>query len=604
MTSSRARGWVLSIDFGTTSTAGAMTVGDGEELVEIDNAPRMPSIVCWKEPSNGSPGRLLLGEEADNEAVRAPQCVERCPKRKLAGADYLLLGSEQIRVTDAIAAIFGHVVAEASPQQGGTPPRELRLTHPARWGERRLGKLRDAATAAGFNEPLLIPEPVGAAVYFAKERLEPGEHVVVYDLGGGTFDTAVLCRTVDGFDVVGKPGGLDDLGGEDFDYRLYRFLGRRLDQEQWQTLTSEDSDPVWQRAVYDFRKDVRRAKERLSKYQDATVLTPIPGEPDLSLSRSDFETLVRDDIQSTVDELARTVSNAGQTVEALSAIYLAGGSSRIPLVSELINERFGRQPSVFGDPKAVIALGATQARVRPATPPGSHGPEPPVSTPIPASGAVEPSPAATPEPAADLEPAGAAATATAPIVDAPPTRTPVPLTMTAAAEAATSGDVQPVPSKAQHAPSRSVAGDAFAALAAKTGPAGLLFATLAVLGALLVIGSLFLHGVVAAVPETSAWKASPKRLPIVLTILSVGVIGLVVAGVASQLRSRDASFSYERALGLAAVISAFMLGEKLVLQLATQRYSDLKLGWWLSIAGSLIATVACCGAVIAREQAR
>ena len=344
-------------------------------------------MVCWKAASNGSPGRLLVGDAAENESVLAPQSAVRCPKYKIS-QDFMLLGSERIRVTDAIGQIFRYVLAEAVPRQGGHGPAELRLTHPARWGEGRLGKLREAAAVAGFDDPLLIPEPVAAAVYFAKEELRPGNCVAVYDLGGGTFDTAVLRRVEDGFEVVGT-GGWDDLGGEDFDERLYEFLAKRLDAEQWHTLTRADSQRLSQRSLHAFKVDVRRAKERLSREPDATVLTPLPGQPDMRVSRSDFEGLVREDIERTVQELKRTIDESGQSVEGLSAIYLAGGSSKIPLVSRLIEERLGKRPSVLGDPKAVTALGAIRAPAKhpqaseaprheaPAQPePGQTGPAP------------------------------------------------------------------------------------------------------------------------------------------------------------------------------------------------------------------------------------
>jgi hypothetical protein len=362
MTGRSEDAWLLSVDFGTTATAAAMTVGEKAEVVDIDNAPRMPSMVCWKEPSNGNPGQLLLGDAAENEAVLAPQCAERSPKRKIA-QEFILLGSERIRVTDAIGQIFEHVLEEAVPVHGGRRPDELRVTHPARWGEGRLARLRAAAAAAGFDDPLLVPEPVGAAVYFAAGQLLPGDYVAVYDLGGGTFDTAVLQRAEIGFEVIGEPGGRDDLGGEDFDDRLYRYLGRRLDPEQWQTLIAPDSGRSWQRAHYDFKQDVRRAKEHLSRYPDATVRTPIPDGEDIQVSRAEFEALIREDIESTVAELERTVMAAGHSVDDLAAIYVAGGSSRIPLIWRRIEERLGKQPSTFGDPKAVIALGAARVHL-------------------------------------------------------------------------------------------------------------------------------------------------------------------------------------------------------------------------------------------------
>lgn len=389
--SGRSDDWVLAIDFGTTATAAATSRNGVEQIVEIDGSPRMPSMVCWSATGAGRTGRLLLGEAAENEAILAPEALERCPKGKL-GQEFVYLGAAQVRVTDAVGQIYGAVLEEAIARQGGRPPSEVRLTHPAKWGVPRLDKLREAAAVGGLQEPRLIPEPVGAAVYFAGERLSPGEHVAVYDLGGGTFDTAVLRRSSDGFEVVGEPGGRDDLGGEDFDDRLYRYLGAQLDPDRWRTLTADDADLQGQRAHYDFVKDVRRAKERLSRYAVATVRTPIPGEADLQVSAREFEQLIDRDIESTVDELDRTIADAGLSVAGLSSIYLTGGSSRIPLVARLISSRLDVVPSVLGDPKAVIALGA--ARVRWRSPSGVTRQAPPVNDPAPTTGEQSGSPRA------------------------------------------------------------------------------------------------------------------------------------------------------------------------------------------------------------------
>jgi actin-like ATPase involved in cell morphogenesis len=361
--SGSAGGWVLSIDFGTSFTAAAMGYGDAIDVVEIDNLPRMSSAVFWKAAENGNPGRVVIGGEAERQAVLAPDRFERAPKRRL-GDEFMLLGGEWIRVTDAIGAIMRRVADEATVRRGGVIPREVRLTHPARWGAPRLQKLAQAASAAGLGAPVFVPEPVGAAMFFARAQLHPGDHVAVYDLGGGTFDTAVLKRVEHGFEVVGEPGGRDDLGGEDFDERLYQYLGAQLDPEQWQTLISPEAERPWKRANHGFREEVTRAKERLSTEPDATVIVPFPVDRDLKVSASDVNGLIRADIESTVEELGRTIKDAGLSVADLSVIYLAGGSSRIPLVSELINEKLGKRPSTFGDPKAAIALGASNANVQ------------------------------------------------------------------------------------------------------------------------------------------------------------------------------------------------------------------------------------------------
>jgi hypothetical protein len=272
------------------------------------------------------------------------------------GQEFLTLGSEKVRVTDAIGAIIRYVVQQAVARQGGRPPGELRLTHPQRWAQARLGQLREAAGVAGFPDPEFVAEPVAAAIYFARKgHVSDGERVAVYDLGGGTFDTAVLERAGETFEVVGA-GGIEDLGGEDFDEKLYRYLSERISPELWARLDEVDA----RRRLQDFRREVRRAKERLSREPDATIRSPVPGHADLQVTVPEFEDLIRSDVERTVDVLQETIAQANSG-KGVSAVYVAGGSSRIPLVSRILADRLGRTPSMFGDPKAVTALGALRA---------------------------------------------------------------------------------------------------------------------------------------------------------------------------------------------------------------------------------------------------
>jgi hypothetical protein len=338
--------------------AWAMSIGGEEHVVRIDDQSRMPSMVFLPEGSDGDPGGLLVGQRAEDAGMAAPERFEPSLRRRF-GEEFVLLGSERVRVTDAVGQIFKYVLEAAAFVRGGEKPSELRLTHPPRWGGQQLEKLREAAATVGFEHPLLVAEPVATAVYYADERLSQGEHVAVYDLGGGKFETTVLQLTENGFEIVGSPGCNDKLGGEDFDNRLYRFLGAQIEPERWSRFTSAD---ISQRAHYQFKSEVRDAKERLSQEPEAAVWLPAPVERELTISRPDFEDLIREDIESTVDEVERAIRSAGQTVESLSAIYLAGASSRIPLVLRMIVERLGMQPSSIGDPKSVIALGAIRVR--------------------------------------------------------------------------------------------------------------------------------------------------------------------------------------------------------------------------------------------------
>jgi hypothetical protein len=349
--------WILAIDFGTTTTSAAMGVDGRAEVVEIDGAARMPSVVLATDS-----GELVVGAAAEAQVALSPERAERTPKRRL-GDEMMLLGPRPVRPVEAVAAILRTIAGEAIRRQGGQPPSELRLTHPARWGSVRREKLAEAAALAELPVPVFVPEPVAAAVHFLDERIDDGAFVAVYDLGGGTFDTAVLRRAGEGFDVVGLPGGDERLGGEAFDERLFTHVGDRLAEqspEAWESLRFS-TDRSWRKVGHDLRLEVRRAKEALSSNAEYTVYVGSPVDATVLITRDELESLIVSDVTATVDELEATVQRAGIAIDDLAAVNLAGGSSRIPLVTRLVAERFGQLPQTWGDPKAAVALGAVKA---------------------------------------------------------------------------------------------------------------------------------------------------------------------------------------------------------------------------------------------------
>ena len=388
--------WILAIDFGTTATAAARRSGGHVEAIQLQNGPRMPSMAFWREGA-GSNGRLVLGNEAEELSTLAPWCLERRPKSRL-GEEFIQLGDKQLRPVEIIAAILREVYDEALSLSGGEPPAEVRLTHPARWRAALLEELGEAAKLAGLSDPVFVPEPVAAAVHFASERLTDGEHVAVYDLGGGTLDTAVLKRTGSTFEVVGRTGGDEELGGEDFDDLLYRHLGDKLGGDAWDQLRTADErkDRTWAQANRELLRQARRAKEGLSRNPEYEFYLGPPVDQELSATVEEFEGLIAPTLRGTVAELERTILAADLKTADMKAIYLAGGSSRIPLVSRLIEERMGLAPEHLDDPKAVIAMGAARLDSASAQESGIHeAPLKPEDAPIPPlPGAAPPPPGA------------------------------------------------------------------------------------------------------------------------------------------------------------------------------------------------------------------
>ena len=409
-------GWVLAVDFGTTATAAAVREPDGRVagLVLSDGTVTMPSSVL------ADPTGVLVGTKADNAAGYGLDRYQPTPKRDVGRAS-VLLGESEFRPCTLIAAVYAAIIGEAVRQHNHRPPEQLVLTHPVDWSDRRLEVLREAVSLAAdqlgisLPDPTFMSEPVAAATHYA--RLEPSDDVrtarsatftvsaaaasgdqagdqvfAVYDLGGGTFDATVLCLSSDGFEVLAT-GGIDPLGGFEFDNRLFNYFGRthyrKADPRLWQALAHPDAgdpDSGMRRRFLD--ATVRQVKEELSEYTQRTVRLPGLPEPVL-VTRTEFENLIRSDLDATIAELEATLARAGLTADQLAGIYRIGGSSRIPLVGRLLDQ-FQRPVHVVDHPKTVVALGAA---VESGVADEPHAPTEPLTTvPGPVGGAASVSP--------------------------------------------------------------------------------------------------------------------------------------------------------------------------------------------------------------------
>ena len=399
--------WAIGIDFGTSRSAGAVGELDPRRLapdpttgrsippvaaptvspLEIEGNRWIPSMVL-RTPA----GELVVGAAADNLAGVHPDRLERTPKRALGTAAPLLLGGEPIDPRDAAAAVIRVIVAEGRLRAGSDPAGCI-VTHPVRWAGVRRAALAEAATRAGLQNVQLVDEPVAAAIHYASEHVDLGASVGVYDLGGGTFDTALLQRTDRGFEVIGVPGGDENIGGEDFDHRLFRYFGSCLaetDEALWDQLMTSD-DRKWKRAALDLLVQARRAKEALSSYTSTQVFVPI-ADRDIVVNRSQFEAMIIDDVERTMDLMEDTIVDAGLAIDDLAAVFLVGGSSRVPLVSQMATERFGVRVVTRDEPKGVVALGAARLAALRFLAPRPSGPKPAATPPPEAADAAPPPP--------------------------------------------------------------------------------------------------------------------------------------------------------------------------------------------------------------------
>ncbi|WP_103351527.1 Hsp70 family protein [Amycolatopsis sp. CA-128772] len=348
---------ILSVDLGTSNTVAVLSAhGMPPRVVEVDGSANMPSAVFATEE-----GTIMVGRDAERRARLDPTRFEPNPKRRI-DEQTLLLGTDVVPVTEALAAILRRVLEETSRQLGGDQPDEVRLTHPAQWGHTRRTVLMSAARLAGMGPNiLLVPEPVAAAAHFASfpgKALAPGQALAVYDLGAGTFDVAVVGATQNGFTVLAEDG-LPDLGGLDVDQALMVHVGREVshsDPQRWQRLLRPEStaDRRTRRAL---QEDVKAAKEALSRHPQTEVPMPEPFK-DVLVTRSELEGLVRPAMLRSVELLSRTLRSSGLAPDRLAGIYLVGGSSRLPLVGTMIAEKLGVVPGSLDQPETAVALGA------------------------------------------------------------------------------------------------------------------------------------------------------------------------------------------------------------------------------------------------------
>ena len=366
---------LLGVDLGTTHTVAAMIGADGRSQPLLFDASFLLSSSVYAEVN----GHLLIGTDAQRSAGLDPGRFEPNPKRRIDDGR-VLLGSREYAVSDLLAAVLRRTADEAARVLGVMPARIV-LTYPANWGTHRRSVLVDAAARAGLPAPVLVPEPVAAAAYFTTvlgRAVAPGAALVVYDFGGGTFDTAVLRRRPDdGWDVLASDG-LPDIGGVDLDAAVVNHLGRAFaaaDGQRWQQLV-EPIDDLARRRSRVLHEDVRTAKEQLSRAASAGIHVPL-FDTDVYLTRDEFEQVARPYLQRTVDVTAGALQRAGMRPDQIAGLVLVGGSSRIPLVGTLLHQRLGIAPTLIEQPELVVALGSVQAAPARSAPPP---PQPPIAT--------------------------------------------------------------------------------------------------------------------------------------------------------------------------------------------------------------------------------
>ncbi|MCO4237585.1 Hsp70 family protein [Pseudarthrobacter sp. MDT3-28] len=365
--------YVLALDVGTSFTAAAIVRINHDASLVPESLPlglrgtAVPSVVYYPEE-----GPILVGEAAERRGLDSPERVVREFKRRVGDDVPIAVGTLSLPAEDVFATM-ARWVADRAEEREGAPPSDIILSHPASWGAHRTQLILAALASKDLTKVTLISEPEAAALHYAAQvRVEAGSTIAVYDLGGGTFDTAVLKKTDAGhFELLGRPEGIEGLGGADFDAAVLRYVADHAGQG---LANLDPSAPVALAALSRLRRECVEAKEALSADSEASISVLLPGfQQQVRLVRSDFEAMISEPIRETVDALERSLQDLGLTPDDLSAVLLIGGSSRIPLVAQLISEQLDRPIAVDADPKSSICLGAAVAALR-AQPEGAAQP--------------------------------------------------------------------------------------------------------------------------------------------------------------------------------------------------------------------------------------
>ncbi|MPY94459.1 MAG: Hsp70 family protein, partial [Acidimicrobiia bacterium] len=424
-------GYCLGIDVGTTSTAAAIVRDGAVQVVALGAlSDSVPSILFVTRDF-----QLVVGEAAARQALTDPSAAARHYKRRLGDPVPLLVRGSPYSAEMLIAKMLSWVVDQVVDREG-EEPETIVASHPANWGPYKQELFHQALRLADLGRATTITEPSAAAQFYASQRrVPPGATLAVYDLGGGTFDAAVLRKDDESFEMLGDSTGIEHLGGVDFDEAV---LGHAIRALPTPLPPDADEDPAYLRPMYALRRACVEAKELLSSESSAAIPVLLPGvDRTVRLTRAELEDMIRSQIGTTLDVTREAIEQAGVAPSELSAILLVGGSSRIPLVADMLRSRFGLPVTSDIDPIYAVARGAaldaaaraaSMATSRPVGPPAT----PPLAAP-PAPVIVVGPPPVSERPtaglAASLAPAtagGAAGAADAPAAHGPPPAPPVP----------------------------------------------------------------------------------------------------------------------------------------------------------------------------------
>jgi molecular chaperone DnaK len=343
---------ILGIDLGTTNSEIAI-YRDGRPEVLRDDQGRiiLPSVVGLTET-----GELLVGEEARNQFLLYPERTVRSIKRRMGSDAKVQLGEREYKPQE-ISAIILSRLKEIAQARLGRPIRKAVITVPAYFSDTQRQATREAGEIAGLEVARIINEPTAAALVYEAAQHQ-GKRILVYDLGGGTFDVSVV-RIEQGVVEVISSHGNNHLGGDDFDHKIVEHVLEHLKLKHGVDVADRPQ------AMARILRSAEDAKKQLSDHPYARIaeeyLAEHSGQPvnlDLELSREEYEDMIAPFIEETLGAIHIALESAGLTSSQVDEILLVGGATRTPLIRRRLVEAFGTQPRGEVDPDLCVAMGA------------------------------------------------------------------------------------------------------------------------------------------------------------------------------------------------------------------------------------------------------
>ncbi len=346
-------GKIIGIDLGTTNSC--VAVMEGGEPVVIPNAEgnrTTPSVVAFSKN-----GERLVGQIAKRQAVTNPENTVISIKRDMGSNRKVKIEGEEFSPQEISAMILQKLKTDAENYLG-QPVTQAVITVPAYFSDSQRQATKDAGKIAGLEVLRIINEPTAAALAFGMDKEDQDQKIMVYDLGGGTFDVSILDIGDGVFEVLATNGNTK-LGGDDFDQRIIDYLVAEFKKSNGIDLSTDKM------AMQRLKEAAEKAKIELSGVQQTQINLPFitadssgPKHMDVTLTRAKFEELISDLIDATKVPVEKAMKDAGVTANDLHKVLLVGGSTRVPAVQEAVKKITGKEPDKGINPDECVAIGA------------------------------------------------------------------------------------------------------------------------------------------------------------------------------------------------------------------------------------------------------